>query len=224
MKKVEKKKGAFSKHVVNNNSDSNNNDSTPSYVIDKNGKKRIEAKKVNKDGPVEMPSNIPVSRFRQIIPNKTKKFRDPRFDNLSGSFDERLFRKQYSFLDDIMKRDISNLTKQLELSQDPNEKQRLFKMIQSQKSKLRAQLIKDKERELKDKWVEKEVDSIKKGKTPYHLTKKGFREIQLEEKYKSLKESGKLDKFIEKKRKKVASKERVFIPRKRQNVSNSDSF
>jgi len=47
-----------------------------------------------KDAPAELPSNVPVSRFRQVVHMpRNPPVRDPRFDDLSGNFNAGLFRK-----------------------------------------------------------------------------------------------------------------------------------
>jgi len=190
-------------------------------MIKKNRIEEYQIKRAYKDAPVEMTAMKPVSRYRQVVSGtKRTVARDPRFNNLSGKFDEETFRKRYHFLDDVVKKDIDKLNtiyKGLDDNTvDPNEKEQLFRLIQSKKSQLQSQQIKDKKRELKNKLLEKEIESIKKGKTPFHHTKKTLKEVELQEKFKQLKETNKLDKFMEKKREKSSHKEKVFLPRRRQ--------
>ncbi|KAF2071343.1 hypothetical protein CYY_007341 [Polysphondylium violaceum] len=184
----------------------------------KNRIQEYQIKRENKDAPVEMTAMKPVSRYRQVISGTKKTVRDPRFNNLSGNFDEETFRKRYHFLDDVVKKDIEKLNtiyKGLDDSFDPKEKEKLARIIQSKKSQLQSQQIKDKKRDLKNRLLEKEIESVKKGKAPYHISNKTFKEVELQEKFKQLKETNRLGKFMEGRREKFSHKEKVFLPKRR---------
>jgi hypothetical protein len=75
-------------------------------------------KKKHKNAPAEMPSNKPVRRYiiqyfvewsrfelysvrlRINADNSTRKFRDPRFSDLSGKMNSDIFLQSYKFLDE----------------------------------------------------------------------------------------------------------------------------
>jgi hypothetical protein len=63
--------------------------------------KRAKPVRLNKHRPLEVTSKKPVSRHReiQIDAPRRKKSRDPRFDTMSGRFDDVGFAKSYEFLD-----------------------------------------------------------------------------------------------------------------------------
>nr|GMD57157.1 ribosomal RNA processing protein 36 homolog [Ipomoea batatas] len=58
-------------------------------------------------------------------------------------------------------------------------------------------------------------EAAKQGKQPYYLKKSEIRQRKIIEKYKELKGSGKLEAFIEKKRRKNASKDHRYLPYRR---------
>ncbi|KAM9982590.1 hypothetical protein ACTFIZ_007139 [Dictyostelium cf. discoideum] len=182
-----------------------------------NSKNKYGIKRENSDAPVEMTAMKPVSRFKQVVVNKTKmNVRDPRFDSLSGGkYNEDLYRKRYGFLDDVIKRDVERMESTWKQMDDCRERDQLFKKIQSKKSQLKTQQLKDQKRETKNKLWSNEIESVKKGKTPYHISNKTVKQFELQEKFKQLKASNKLDKFMETKRKRISSKEKTFLPKRR---------
>lgn len=56
---------------------------------------------------------------------------------------------------------------------------------------------------------------MKGGKRPYYLSKRKKREVELLNKFKELQKNGKLDKYMEKMRKRKAAKEHKLVPSKR---------
>ncbi|KAF3495135.1 hypothetical protein DY000_02057803 [Brassica cretica] len=65
----------------------------------------------------------------------------------------------------------------------------------------------------------KEREAAKMGKKPYYLKQSEIRKQELIEKYNSLKESGKLSSFRDKRRKKNATKDHRYMPYRRADVS-----
>jgi ribosomal RNA-processing protein 36 len=63
--------------------------------------------------------------FGTIPRNTQRKSRDPRFDSLSGKFNEDLFQKSYSFVEDYKQEELNELNEQLRKEKDPEEKERL---------------------------------------------------------------------------------------------------
>lgn len=81
--------------------------------------------RVNKNAPAEMPSNRPVRRLRVDANNTTKKTVDPRFGDISGKLDERIFAKNYSFLDEYREKEIEVLSKTLKKIKSAPKKEEL---------------------------------------------------------------------------------------------------
>ena len=72
--------------------------------------------RLNKNRPQELTSKKPISTFRNIFQSKKKEFVDPRFSSAFGEYKPELFRKSYSFINDIRLREkdvifIENLIK-----------------------------------------------------------------------------------------------------------------
>ena len=77
-----------------------------------------------------MPSHRPVSRFRHVVPVTKKAARDPRFGQRSGKFNETMFKKAYSFLDEVREKERKMAEKELRKTKDPERKSQLHRLIQ----------------------------------------------------------------------------------------------
>ncbi|XP_042953034.1 ribosomal RNA processing protein 36 homolog isoform X3 [Carya illinoinensis] len=209
-------------------------------------KKHHEEKKpgrANKNRPMEASSKKPVGRFREVVQAPKRVIRDPRFESLCGAFDAKQFRSKYNFLfkkydPDIIEKE----RKKLDKSKDPDAISRFQNSISWMK--LRKQLAKSNNPEVIGElkshinWIEKQLKSesgqrtdaailaehkkkereaAKKGKQPFYLSKSALRKQRLVEKYEDLKASGKLDAFIEKRRRKNAAKDHRYMPYRRSN-------
>lgn len=172
-----------------------------------------------------MTSKKPVSRRREFLvtndaPAKPKA-RDPRFapPGLGGSIsggskavvDEIKARKAYSFLDDYQEDEMKQLRMAIKKTKDAHEKEELQRALLSMESKKKARVRKDKERELLSEHKKKEKELIKQGKTPFYLKKSEQKKQLLVEQFASMKKS-QVDKAIERKRKKIAGKEKKALP------------
>ncbi|PWZ12733.1 Coatomer subunit epsilon-1 [Zea mays] len=80
---------------------------------------------------------------------------------------------------------------------------------------LKSHPPKNVESEILREHIKKEREAAKAGKRPYYLKKPELRERKLMNKYNELKEAGKLDAFMEKRRRKNASKDHRFMPYRR---------
>ncbi|CAK7335452.1 unnamed protein product [Dovyalis caffra] len=69
----------------------------------------------------------------------------------------------------------------------------------------------------------KEREAAKQGKRPFYLKKSEVRKQRLIEKYNKLKASGKLESFIEKRRRKNAAKDHIYMPYRRSSNSEQQS-
>ncbi|KAL3693034.1 hypothetical protein R1sor_006685 [Riccia sorocarpa] len=175
--------------------------------------KKLDTKRANKNRPMETTSKKPVGRFREVIQAPKRVIRDPRFESLCGNFDENRFKSAYKFLYD---------------EQLPAERQRLQKVISKGKADEKAkedliwiekQLKEEEERQKQTTKISERKSTlkqaVKEGKKPYYPKKSELRKQELIEKYKELKTSGKLDKFMAKRRKKNATKDHRFVPYRR---------
>ncbi|PIA41187.1 hypothetical protein AQUCO_02300172v1 [Aquilegia coerulea] len=175
--------------------------------------------RINKNRPSEISSKKPVTRFREVIQVPKKVTRDPRFESLCGTLDTDGFKKRYSFLYETQlpaeKEDLKKLSRK---SKDPD----VIADLKNRISLIDKQLKEGPSKVVVDKAIlaehkKKERETAKQGKRPFYLKQSEIRDKALIEKYNRLKAAGKLDKFIEKKRKKNASKDHRFMPYRRTN-------
>nr|XP_033194922.1 ribosomal RNA processing protein 36 homolog [Bombus vancouverensis nearcticus] len=170
--------------------------------------KKTEFKRENKNRPREISSKKPVSRFREVVQVKNYIPRDPRFDSLCGTYDPKIFKRNYMFINDIKENDIKELKKKLVESRDPKEVRKIKYLIQ----RLENQLREEKRRNMKKQkeYAEKKeiVEAIRRGEKPVYKKKSEKRVLELVSQYEELKNSGKLKKHIQRLRKKNQQRDR----------------
>lgn len=180
----------------------------------KHGKTNENGKRLNKNRPSEMSSKKAVGVFREVIqaPKKTAA-RDPRFDSLSGNLDPEGFRKRYDFLYEVqLPTEKENLKKLLKKSKDPNTIEELKNQLSWIDKQIKSAPHRNAESEIRSEHYKKEKEAAKHGKRPYFLKKSEIRNLMLTKKYEELKGQGKVDKVIEKKRRKNAAKDHRLMP------------
>ncbi|XP_060825998.1 ribosomal RNA processing protein 36 homolog [Bombus pascuorum] len=169
---------------------------------------KTKFKRENKNRPREMSSKKPISRFREVVQVKKYIPRDPRFDSLCGTYDQKRFKRDYSFINKIKEDDIKELKKELTESKDPKKTKKIKYLIQ----RLENQLREDKRRNLEEqKQCEEKkeiVEAMRRGEKPLFKTKSEKRILNLISQYEELKTSGKLKKHIQRLRKKNQQRNR----------------
>lgn len=140
-------------------------------LFEKKGVKAISHKRENKNRPREMSSKKPVSRLRQVIPVKKRMTRDPRFDELSGTFNQEKFEKAYSFLDEVKANEKKQLQRELQKTKQPERKQQLDSLLKRMDQQEAAKKSLDTKREADRKRKKAELELVKQGKRPFYLKK-----------------------------------------------------
>ncbi|OAA71591.1 hypothetical protein ISF_02142 [Cordyceps fumosorosea ARSEF 2679] len=163
--------------------------------------------RTSKHAPQEQSSKKPVSRRREILADPRRKPRDPRFDPLMGTVDEDKMRRAYAFLDDYRDSEMADLKAQIKKTKNPTEKEALKRQLLSMESRKKAQKKRDEAGEVLRAHREKEKELVAQGKQPFYL-KKSAQKTQLLTKRFTDMSKGQVDRAIERKRKKVAGKER----------------
>ncbi|XP_036323455.1 ribosomal RNA processing protein 36 homolog [Rhagoletis pomonella] len=173
--------------------------------------KKTSFKRLNKNRPREFSAKRQVPFISVEQKNKgqaEEEVRDPRFDSNCGDFKVNHFKENYKFLVKIRQKDIIRLRKQLRETENSEERERLQKEIQS----LANKNLEDKKWHLKQESLNREKleikQTIQKGGRPHYITKRERRAKELVQQFEQLKESGKLSKHLEKRRKKNAAKDR----------------
>ncbi|KAL2911825.1 rRNA biogenesis protein rrp36 [Polyrhizophydium stewartii] len=144
--------------------------------------------------------------------------RDPRFESYTGKLNEDLFKRSYGFINSYEDDEIEMLKKEIKKEKDAERRAELQATLTSKASISRknARANKEKAQNIKREWRKSEKELVGKGKKPFFLKKSDFKRIELVDKYKSLVAGGQdLDKVLEKRRKKNASREHRGIPAKR---------
>lgn len=178
------------------------------------------AGRANKNRPMEITSKKPVGRFREVIQVPKRVARDPRFETLCGTLDVDGFKKRYDFLyKDEFPAEKEELKKLIKKSNDPNVVDELKNRMTWVDKQLKSAPTKHTDKGILVEHKKKEREAAKQGKQPFYLKKSEIRKQKLIEKYKDLKASGKLESFIEKRRRKNAAKDHRYMPYRRSNDS-----
>jgi ribosomal RNA-processing protein 36 len=164
-------------------------------------------KRSSKHAPQEQTSKKPVSRRREILPDNKRQYRDPRFDPLVGRVDEEKASKAYAFLDEYRDKEMADLRVKIKKSKDFYEKEDLKRQLQSMESRKKANLRRQEEENLLKEHRQKEKELVAQGKTPFYLKRSEQKKQLLVNRYEGM-SKGQVDRAIERKRKKVAGKEK----------------
>ena len=149
-----------------------------------------------------------VGRFREVVQVAKVQQRDPRFDPLCGEFDEKLFKDNYKFVNEMKSQDLTFLKKQIREEEDPERRKSIKYLIQRTENQLRQEAQnKVKEQELAVERTQQK-DQLEAGVKPFYVSKSKQKETKLVEQYEKLKQSGGLDNYIRKKTKKNLVKDR----------------
>lgn len=151
----------------------------------------------------ERPIELPIKHYQPKEPAAgSSRPRDPRFDpRCAGSNDVRHFVRNYAFLDDVRQEEIAELQKALHKEKDPEKK----KKIKSTINRIRNKVV---ERNNKSAHLEL-VSELKQAKTGKYknVKKSDIKKEKMARKFNELKETGKLTKYLERKRKKLIKRD-----------------
>lgn len=188
--------------------------------------------KRSKHAPMAAPSNKAVTRKRTVVASdkpSSSRARDPRFAPLSGSaLSADKTAKNYAFLDDYRQSEIAELKERLgDTKKGRNKpathaKKGAAKLSEEEKARLRKELVrmesqeqsrKEKQRleEVAKKHKGEETDKIAQGKNPFFLKKSEQKRLALVNKFEGMK-SKQRDKALDRRRKKIAGKEKKSMP------------
>ncbi|KAK7409695.1 rRNA biogenesis protein rrp36 [Neonectria punicea] len=171
------------------------------------GKYDPTPKRSSKHAPQEQSSKRPVSRLREIIPDPRRPHRDPRFEPFAGPLDEVKANKAYAFLDEFRDSEMAELRVQIKKTKDPDAKDALKRQLLSMESKRKSRLRREEADNLLIEHRKREKDLVAQGKTPFYLKKSEQKKQILVDRFASM-SKGQVDRAIERKRKKVAGKEK----------------
>ncbi|CDS03543.1 hypothetical protein LRAMOSA00945 [Lichtheimia ramosa] len=177
-------------------------------------RKKSDMKRASKHSPMEVSSKRAVGRFREVVELNKPKVRDPRFEKLSGHFNQDLFEKSYAFLDDYKQSEQELLRKQIKKTKNPEHREELQQLLLKMTTREASAQEAKRKQQLKRERKKAEAELVKQGKTPYFLKRSEQRKLELMDKYERLGEKN-MDKILAKRRKKNAAKDHRRLPFKR---------
>ncbi|ODO08497.1 rRNA biogenesis protein RRP36 [Cryptococcus wingfieldii CBS 7118] len=196
---------------------------------DDSGPESAAAGRSNKHAPAAMSTKRQVTRKRQVIDVPKPERRDPRFSSLSaGHANADLHHKSYSFLPSLLKEELVSLKaqvaaakkaeKQCSLRDKPQrveERERLEEEMGRVRTRLARGEKEELERETLAKAKKEEREKRESGKGAWYMKKGEKRDLLLKARFEDLEKSGgktAVKKLVERKRKKIAGKEKKSRP------------
>ncbi|MCJ1381024.1 rRNA biogenesis protein rrp36 [Xylographa soralifera] len=167
--------------------------------------------RTSKHAPTELSSKKAVSRKRSIVAAPTIAHRDPRFEALSGTLDTTKLEKNYSFLNDYRTSEISALKTNIRSTKDDAAKEALKRRLLSMESREKARAAREVQQEVLREHRRREKEAVEKGKKPFYLKKGEQKKLALVKKFEGMGEK-RVERVIERRRKKKAGKERKGMP------------
>nr|KIR49201.1 rRNA biogenesis protein RRP36 [Cryptococcus bacillisporus CA1280] len=186
-------------------------------------------KRGSKHAPALLSTKKQVSRKRQVIEVSKPERRDPRFSSVSaGHANADLHSKSYSFLPDLLRQELSGLKEAVAAAKKAEkncpwaekpmrtaERERLEVQMGQVRTKLVRTEKEAMEREVLAKAKREEREKRSQGKGAWFMKKGEKKDLLLKARFETLeKQGGKtaVKKLVEKKRKKLASKEKKSRP------------
>ena len=119
--------------------------------------------------------------------------------------------KNYSFLNDYRTSEISALKSSIRTTKDDAAKEALKRQLLSMESREKARVTKEVQQDVLREHRRREKEAVEKGKKPFYLKKGEQKKLALVKKFEGMGEK-KVERVIERRRKKKAGKERKGMP------------
>ncbi|KAI9921450.1 hypothetical protein PsorP6_002557 [Peronosclerospora sorghi] len=174
-----------------------------------------QVRRTNKNQPLELSSKRAVGRFRQVVEVKKRRALDPRFEPHSGRLNEDLFKKSYAFLDEYKQQELQELKQQHKKTKSLARKDELKREIALKQQEITEKQKREKIQNALTKRKREERAAVASGKGAFYLKRKDKKKLELQAKFQDLQETGRLSKFMARKRKKNASKDHRWLPTQR---------
>ncbi|KAJ3823597.1 hypothetical protein EV361DRAFT_888495 [Lentinula raphanica] len=186
------------------------------------------SKRKNKHAPIEMTSKKPVTRRRTVVSVKVPEARDPRFLTMAGEFSTSKFNENYRFLTESHRAELSTLRENLKrarkmLASSPRETRhdREVEVNRLEHALKKAESLVNKDR--RDSVEQEALRAAKReertkqqaGKGKWYMKNSERKELLVKARYDAIAKQGgqsAVKKSIEKKRKKIAQKEKKSRP------------
>ncbi|KAI1215047.1 DUF947-domain-containing protein [Annulohypoxylon truncatum] len=193
--------------------DSESSDQPDPKTQDNNKLHLKPSHRTSKHAPTEQSSKRQVSRKREVVAVHKPVARDPRFSSaVSGRpLDEEKARRAYDFLDKYREDEMAQLRSAIKKTRDESAKEELRRALKSMQGRKQAQEQRDKERRVLEEHRRQEKELVKQGKKPFYLKKSEQKKRLLVDRFAGLKKK-QVDRVIERRRKKLAARERRDAP------------
>ena len=205
--------GATHKSSKDENSENDDDDGSGSSEDDQGAPKS----RSSKHAPGSMSSKRQVTRKRTVVDAPKRNIRDPRFGPIGGPTDETKLQKNYAFLNDYAESEMSELRVAIKKTKDEDDKDILKRKLLSMESKKKSQESKERQQQVLREHRKKEKEAINEGKNPFYLKRSDQKQLALVDKYNSMKSRDR-EKLMDRRRKKVAGREKKNMPQARRNV------
>ena len=173
-------------------------------------------KRKNRSAPTEMSSKKPVGRYRDVVGGTAaaRKSRDPRFDGLCGTLNRGHWETAYSFIDEYKDKEINELKMHMKKVKDRKTRASLEKEIQREQTHVKVREKWKRRRKIVRQHKKSEREKIEQGlkQKPFFLKESDVRKSELRAKFDELKKEGRVEKFMQKRRKRNAARDRKFLP------------
>lgn len=171
----------------------------------------------SKHAPGSMSSKRQVTRKRTVVDAPKRHVRDPRFGPVGGAMDETKIEKNYAFLNDYQESEMSELRAAIRKTRDEEDKDILKRKLLSMESKKKSREGKERQQQVLREHRKKEKEAINQGKNPFYLKTADQKQLALVDKYNSMKSRDR-EKLMDRRRKKVAGREKKNMPQARRMV------
>lgn len=169
-----------------------------------------QLKRANKNRPSEVPMIRKAAPRLFSLPRdnvKKKITRDPRFDNLSGHLNMTIWKGNYRFLKDQRKKEKEILKEEMKTVSHPIKKKRMKSIIQRMENQEKEQAKYEKGMEIRKDLRHRQMDSLRQGKKPRFVTKREQKILLKAAQYEELKNTNRVEKYLERKEKRKLAKE-----------------
>jgi ribosomal RNA-processing protein 36 len=134
--------------------------------------------RTDKHQPQEVSSKQPVSVIRQVVEPLRRRALDPRFDRSFGKFNSDLFKKSYTFLQDLSHNEMDELKTALKKERNGAKREQLKDVLRRRENREREHQRLEHERRALKNVRKDDLDKVAQGvKNPFYLKRNQQRQV-----------------------------------------------
>lgn len=182
------------------------------------------ARRARKDAPREVSSRrpVPFGRARCLGldagASGAGRVLDPRFEEHCGELREEHVRRNFQFVEGLKEKEREEIRKLLAKGRGTAE---MRARLRREEDELKRRREEDRREEIRKQLRSEEKEKVKIGKKPWFFKESDVKERELEAKFEDLKKKGGVQKYIEKRRKRSAGKDRKLLVARRGSGSDA---